>query len=36
VAFQGWPDSLLPEELKNGNPAGIWRTVNNELTKDSL
>lgn len=36
VAFQGWPDSLLPEELKNGNPAGIWRTVNNELTKGSL
>lgn len=36
VAFQGWPDSLLPAELKNGNPAGIWRTVNNQLTKDSL
>ncbi len=36
VAFQGWPDSLLPEELKNANPAGIFRTVNNELTKGSL
>lgn len=36
VAFQGWPDSLLPEELKNGNPLGIWRTVNNELTKNAL
>jgi alpha-ketoglutaric semialdehyde dehydrogenase len=36
VAFQGWPDSLLPDELKNGNPAGIWRTVNNELTKGTL
>jgi len=20
--------------LKNNNPLGIWRTVNNELTKD--
>lgn len=36
VAFQGWPDSLLPAELKNGNPLGIWRTTNNELTKDSI
>lgn len=36
VAFQGWPDSLLPDELKNGNPLGIWRTVNNELTSQVL
>lgn len=33
IAFQNWPDELLPEELKNGNPAGLWRTINNELTK---
>lgn len=33
VSFQNWPDSLLPDELKNNNPLGIWRTVNNELTK---
>jgi hypothetical protein len=26
----------LPAELQNGNPLGIWRTVNNQLTKDSL
>jgi NADP-dependent aldehyde dehydrogenase len=32
IAYQNWPDSLLPEELKNKNPLGIWRTVNNELT----
>lgn len=25
VAFQNWPDELLPDELKNGNPLGIWR-----------
>ncbi|WP_315815608.1 hypothetical protein [Paraflavitalea speifideaquila] len=36
VAFQGWPDSLLPDELKNANPLNIWRTVNNEVTKNSL
>jgi alpha-ketoglutaric semialdehyde dehydrogenase len=33
VAFQNWPDELLPQELKNKNPLGIWRTVNNQLTK---
>jgi alpha-ketoglutaric semialdehyde dehydrogenase len=33
VAFQNWPDSLLPDELKNANPLNIYRTVNNELTK---
>jgi NADP-dependent aldehyde dehydrogenase len=36
VSYQGWPDSLLPEELQNGNPAGIWRTINNELSKDKV
>lgn len=36
ISFQGWPDSLLPDELKNGNPLSIWRTVNNELTKDGI
>ncbi|MEP7279427.1 MAG: aldehyde dehydrogenase (NADP(+)) [Bacteroidota bacterium] len=34
VAFQNWGDSLLPDELKNENPLGIWRTVNNLLTKE--
>lgn len=33
VAFQNWPDELLPDELKAANPLGIWRTVNNELRK---
>lgn len=36
IAFQNWPDSLLPDELKNGNPLSIWRTVNNSLTKGSI
>ncbi|MGQ0738819.1 MAG: aldehyde dehydrogenase (NADP(+)) [Bacteroidota bacterium] len=33
LAFQNWSNELLPDELKNANPLGIWRTVNNELTK---
>ncbi len=33
IAYQNWPDSLLPEELKNANPLDIWRTTNDELTK---
>lgn len=28
IAYQNWPDSLLPDELKAANPLGIWRTVN--------
>jgi len=33
IAFQNWSNTLLPEELKNENPLGIWRMVNSELTK---
>lgn len=33
VAFQDCPESLLPEALKNGNPLGIWRTVNGVFMK---
>ena len=33
IAFQNWPNDLLPEELKDENPLKIWRTVNNELKK---
>jgi NADP-dependent aldehyde dehydrogenase len=36
VAFQNWSDSLLPDELKNSNPLKIWRTVNNEFTKNAV
>jgi 2,5-dioxopentanoate dehydrogenase len=36
LAFQNWPDHLLPEELKNENPLGIWRMVNSELTKNAI
>jgi len=33
VCFQNWTNELLPDELKNENPLGLWRTVNNQLTK---
>ncbi len=33
VAFQSFPNSLVPEELKDGNPLGIWRLFNNEWSK---
>lgn len=36
VAFQNWTNELLPDELKNENSLGIWRTVNGELGKDVL
>lgn len=36
IAFQNWSNDLLPDELKNENPLGIWRTVNNELMKTPL
>ena len=31
VCYQNFPDKLLPDELKNGNPLGIWRLVNGEI-----
>ncbi|HLG40905.1 MAG TPA: aldehyde dehydrogenase (NADP(+)) [Chitinophagaceae bacterium] len=36
MAFQNWMNDLLPDELKNENPLGIWRTVNNQLTKEKI
>lgn len=33
VAFQNFPESLLPDELKTENPLGIWRIVNGEFKK---
>jgi 2,5-dioxopentanoate dehydrogenase len=36
VAFQNWPESALPDELKNNNPLNIWRLVDNIQTKDAL
>jgi NADP-dependent aldehyde dehydrogenase len=36
IAFQNWPDELLPEELQNSNPLKLWRTVNNQFSRDSI
>ncbi|WP_276502654.1 aldehyde dehydrogenase (NADP(+)) [Terrimonas pollutisoli] len=36
VVFQNWTNDRLPDELKNENPLQIWRTVNNELTKEKI
>jgi NADP-dependent aldehyde dehydrogenase len=35
-SFQDWPDHLLPDELKNENPLGISRLVNNKQTKEKI
>jgi NADP-dependent aldehyde dehydrogenase len=36
VAFQGFPQDALPGELRNGNPRGIWRLVDNRRTRDTI
>ena len=36
MSYQNWPNNLLPGELQNANPLGIWRTVNNEMTKEPV
>lgn len=36
LAYQDWSNALLPDEIKNENPLGIWRTVNDKLTMDSV
>lgn len=33
LAYQDWEQDLLPDELKDGNPLNIFRTVNQKLTK---
>lgn len=34
VCYQGFPDSALPDALKDANPLGIWRMVDGEMTRD--
>ena len=36
VAFQNAPAEVLPPELRDENPLGIWRRVDGELTRDPL
>jgi len=34
VAYQSAPGAVLPPELQDGKPRGIWRRINGELTRD--
>jgi NADP-dependent aldehyde dehydrogenase len=36
VCYQNFPEHLLPAELRNANPCGIWRTVDGRLTRDAI
>lgn len=36
VCYQGFPDSALPNDLKNSNPLGIWRMLDGEMTRVPL
>lgn len=36
VCYQDFPDDALPPELRNANPAGIWRMIDGALTKDAV
>ncbi len=33
VCYQGFPDSVLPDALKDKNPLGIWRMLDGEMTR---
>jgi alpha-ketoglutaric semialdehyde dehydrogenase len=36
VAYQNFPASSLPLELRNENSLGMWRMIDGQLSKDSL
>jgi NADP-dependent aldehyde dehydrogenase len=36
VAWQNAPAAVLPPELRDDNPLGIWRRVDGELTRDPV
>ena len=36
VAYQNFPQSLLPPELQDANPRAIWRLVDGQLTRDAV
>jgi alpha-ketoglutaric semialdehyde dehydrogenase len=35
-SWQNAPPSVLPPELRDANPRGLWRRVNGQLTRESL
>ncbi|WP_316838987.1 aldehyde dehydrogenase (NADP(+)) [Pedobacter gandavensis] len=36
LAFQDWPEELLPDALKDANPLGIYRKIDQQLTKSHV
>jgi alpha-ketoglutaric semialdehyde dehydrogenase len=36
VCYQDWPDAMLPMELQNANPRGVWRMLNGQRTRDEV
>jgi len=36
VCYQDFPNISLPDELKDGNPRGIWRLVDGEFSKKTI
>ena len=36
VCYQDFPQAFLPEELKDGNPLGIMRLIDGQLTRDAV
>jgi len=36
VAYQGFPQELLPEPLRDANPRKIWRMVDGEMSCEDL
>jgi NADP-dependent aldehyde dehydrogenase len=36
VVWQNAPAAVLPPELRDENPLGIWRRVDGELTRDPV
>ena len=36
VCYQGFPESTLPDELRDSNPLGIWRMVDGEMSREAM
>ncbi len=36
VSFQDWPNAMLPNALKDENPLGIFRSINDKLTQEVM
>jgi NADP-dependent aldehyde dehydrogenase len=36
ICYQDFPQSALPDALKDENPLGIWRMINGNMTRDPV